>query len=131
MQPQISIVTHSKRNVSVQLKKDIDWLSSIPEEGEVPEDRVGVWRRRRRLDGALNRAPHEFYNQVWFILEHVSVACTDGSPQYVGMHSSHTVLMVIRITYMQCTRTHGMQCTLCIHCTCTVEIIRTFSHFLS
>ncbi|KAK8784966.1 hypothetical protein V5799_008668 [Amblyomma americanum] len=29
----------------------------------------GLWLRRRRLDGALNRVPEEFYNHVWGILE--------------------------------------------------------------
>ena len=72
MQAQISIVMHSKGNMSVQLKKDIDGLATVPEGEDVLEERVGVWRRRRRLDGALNRAPQEFYNQVWHILERVS-----------------------------------------------------------
>lgn len=33
---------------------------------------LNQWRRRRRLDGALNRVPTEFYSQVWKILEKVS-----------------------------------------------------------
>ena len=32
----------------------------------------GHWQRRRRLDGALNRVPPEFYSDVWHILERVS-----------------------------------------------------------
>lgn len=38
-------------------------------------DRLSQWRRRRRLDGALNRVPTDFYSQVWKILEKVS-ECT-------------------------------------------------------
>jgi len=34
-------------------------------------DRQGQWLRRRRLDGALNRVPREFYKRVWIILEKV------------------------------------------------------------
>ena len=36
-------------------------------------DREGQWRRRRRLDGALNRLPPDFYILVWHILERVSI----------------------------------------------------------
>lgn len=32
-------------------------------------DRQGIWMRRRRLDGALNRVPMGFYSKVWMILE--------------------------------------------------------------
>ena len=32
----------------------------------------GHWQRRRRLDGALNRVPPDFYSDVWHILESVS-----------------------------------------------------------
>ena len=38
-------------------------------------DREGQWRRRRRLDGALNRLPPDFYILVWHILERVSIDC--------------------------------------------------------
>ena len=68
--PQVSIVTHSKRDISVQLKHDIGVMGTDVEEQHAME-RVGVWRRRRRLDGALNRVPKEFCSQVWYILEKV------------------------------------------------------------
>ncbi len=35
------------------------------------EERAGQWLRRRRLDGALNRAPADFYTKVWRVLERV------------------------------------------------------------
>lgn len=35
-------------------------------------DRQGQWLRRRRLDGALNRVPRDFYPRVWQVLERVS-----------------------------------------------------------
>ena len=34
-------------------------------------DRQGQWLRRRRLDGALNRVPRDFYQRVWAVLEKV------------------------------------------------------------
>ena len=33
------------------------------------DNRHGMWMRRRRLDGALNRVPIGFYSKVWMILE--------------------------------------------------------------
>lgn len=36
-------------------------------------DRQGQWLRRRRLDGALNRVPRDFYPRVWHVLERVSM----------------------------------------------------------
>ncbi|KAL5275730.1 PHKA2 family protein [Megaselia abdita] len=33
------------------------------------DDRQGQWLRRRRLDGALNRVPRDFYSRVWTVLE--------------------------------------------------------------
>lgn len=36
------------------------------------DDRQGQWLRRRRLDGALNRVPRDFYSRIWTILEKVS-----------------------------------------------------------
>lgn len=36
-------------------------------------DRQGQWLRRRRLDGALNRVPREFYPRVWTVLERVGL----------------------------------------------------------
>lgn len=51
------------------------FLGNINEEesDEITEpDRQGQWLRRRRLDGALNRAPRDFYPRVWCVLERVS-----------------------------------------------------------
>ena len=43
-----------------------------PEDHHSGEDRLGQWIRRRCLDGALNRAPEDFYPKVWKVLEKVS-----------------------------------------------------------
>ena len=48
--------------------------TSEEEEGSGSEeseenDRHGIWIRRRRLDGGLNRVPLGFYSKVWMIVE--------------------------------------------------------------
>lgn len=52
-------------------------IGLAPVEQDDPEvqidDRQGQWLRRRRLDGALNRVPRDFYSRVWTVLERVSV----------------------------------------------------------
>lgn len=50
-------------------------------------DREGQWRRRRRLDGALNRLPPDFYILVWHILERVGY-------RYVSAHILHVFCSV-------------------------------------
>ncbi|XP_041973414.1 probable phosphorylase b kinase regulatory subunit alpha isoform X1 [Aricia agestis] len=45
-------------------------LHADAEEAPIAEpDRQGQWLRRRRLDGALNRVPRDFYPKVWGVLE--------------------------------------------------------------
>ncbi|XP_072170928.1 probable phosphorylase b kinase regulatory subunit alpha [Diadema setosum] len=53
-------------------EKQFSQLSSFTREDLMDEElteRQGQWLRRRRLDGALNRAPPDFYYKVWNILE--------------------------------------------------------------
>jgi len=50
---------------------------------DVESDRQGQWLRRRRLDGALNRVPRDFYPRVWGVLEKVrekSCICSIAVP---------------------------------------------------
>jgi hypothetical protein len=48
---------------------------------DVEPDRQGQWLRRRRLDGALNRVPRDFYPRVWGVLEKVKEKpLPSGSP---------------------------------------------------
>ena len=35
--------------------------------------KLGVWIRRRRVDGALNRIPVDFYPKLWKIFEKVKL----------------------------------------------------------
>ena len=71
---QISIKLPDKKQVRGQLQNDVEVLGKS-EEGlrgiHGDEEKAGRWIRRRRLDGALNRVPPDFYPKVWHILERV------------------------------------------------------------
>jgi phosphorylase kinase alpha/beta subunit len=65
---------------SLHLKQQhnaIEWVV-LSDEGlsQVPDDESGSmsgiqdWRRKRQLDGAVNRVPKDFYPHVWSILKH-------------------------------------------------------------
>ncbi|XP_029164862.1 probable phosphorylase b kinase regulatory subunit alpha isoform X2 [Nylanderia fulva] len=45
---------------------------------EAEADRQGQWLRRRRLDGALNRVPRDFYPRVWQVLEKCNGLAIEG-----------------------------------------------------
>lgn len=57
-----------QESLHIKQQEAIDWaVLPAPEEAKpVPED----WRRRRQLDGALNRVPKDFYPNVWQVLKH-------------------------------------------------------------
>ncbi|XP_066948046.1 probable phosphorylase b kinase regulatory subunit alpha isoform X10 [Macrobrachium rosenbergii] len=63
----------SKGGLHAEKKSTIgSFLGSGNVEGEARDtesDRHGQWLRRRRLDGALNRVPRNFYPRIWKILE--------------------------------------------------------------
>ncbi|XP_066948048.1 probable phosphorylase b kinase regulatory subunit alpha isoform X12 [Macrobrachium rosenbergii] len=63
----------SSRSSKLSKKSTIgSFLGSGNVEGEARDtesDRHGQWLRRRRLDGALNRVPRNFYPRIWKILE--------------------------------------------------------------
>ncbi|AFY43504.1 phosphorylase kinase alpha subunit [Nostoc sp. PCC 7107] len=52
-----------------QKESDIEWvvLPTIAEEIEVP---TGGWRRFRQAEGAVNRVPKNFFQQVWLLMKH-------------------------------------------------------------
>lgn len=70
---QISIKLPDKKQVRGQLQYDVQVLGqsdvTLRSHGD---EQAGHWIRRRRLDGALNRVPLDFYPKVWHILERVS-----------------------------------------------------------
>lgn len=56
----------ARKNQEHQRAKEED--EEDPHSGD---DRLGQWIRRRCLDGALNRAPEDFYPKFWKVLEKV------------------------------------------------------------
>lgn len=69
-----SIVSCTSGRVSK--KSQIGLGEPDPNEDHITQidDRQGQWLRRRRLDGALNRVPRDFYSRVWTVLERVSLS---------------------------------------------------------
>lgn len=64
-------------------------FSSMLEDQSSKDSRQGQWKRRRRLDGALNRVPMGFYQKVWKILQKVSwtsswLLSTRTAPAFLG-----------------------------------------------
>ena len=55
---------HSKTSAEL-LNEDAE--QHYPEE----HGKLGIWIRRRRVDGALNRIPVDFYPKLWKIFEKV------------------------------------------------------------
>ncbi|CAH0717291.1 unnamed protein product, partial [Brenthis ino] len=69
----ISIISNNKSNrytKKSQIVLEGQGLQGNIDDGPITEpDRQGQWLRRRRLDGALNRVPRDFYQRVWAVLE--------------------------------------------------------------
>ncbi|XP_060531826.1 probable phosphorylase b kinase regulatory subunit alpha isoform X1 [Cylas formicarius] len=61
-----SIVSNKSSRIS---KKSHISLATDTSSDDIEPDRQGQWLRRRRLDGALNRVPRDFYPRVWSVLE--------------------------------------------------------------
>ncbi len=57
-----------QESLHIKQQEKIDWVVLPNEEDAKPaaED----WRRKRQLDGSLNRAPKNFYPSVWNVLKH-------------------------------------------------------------
>ncbi|XP_052865199.1 probable phosphorylase b kinase regulatory subunit alpha isoform X1 [Anopheles cruzii] len=73
----ISIVSCKSSRVSKRSQIGI----GEPEAGgdsSLIDDRQGQWLRRRRLDGALNRVPRDFYPRVWTVLERCHGLAIEG-----------------------------------------------------
>jgi phosphorylase kinase alpha/beta subunit len=51
-----------------QPEKEIEWVVvPVLEEPQIP---AGGWRRKRQMEGAVNRVPKDFYPSVWELLRH-------------------------------------------------------------
>lgn len=76
------------------LEKDLSVAGHPPDEEESESEKEqGQWLRRRRLDGALNRVPRNFYPRVWSVLERVT-ECADTEMQ--------RIILVITCVILQC-----------------------------
>ncbi|KAJ9596970.1 hypothetical protein L9F63_012000, partial [Diploptera punctata] len=64
----------------VSKKSQIGSLLGADSDGaeDTEPDRQGQWLRRRRLDGALNRVPRDFYPRVWSVLERCRGLAIEG-----------------------------------------------------
>jgi len=62
----------AERTGILQLRKKLMQRKVLSEEPETSEeggvDIGGQWLRRRRIDGALNRVPPDFYSKIWHVL---------------------------------------------------------------
>ncbi|XP_030754514.1 probable phosphorylase b kinase regulatory subunit alpha [Sitophilus oryzae] len=63
----LSIVSNKSGRISK--KSHISLVADYSTDELIEPDRQGQWLRRRRLDGALNRVPRDFYPRVWHVLE--------------------------------------------------------------
>uniref|UniRef100_A0A336MSQ2 Phosphorylase b kinase regulatory subunit n=1 Tax=Culicoides sonorensis TaxID=179676 RepID=A0A336MSQ2_CULSO len=71
-----SIISSKSSRVS---KKSQIGIGDVEEEkGPHGDDKQGQWLRRRRLDGALNRVPRDFYPRVWTVLEKCQGLAIEG-----------------------------------------------------
>ncbi|XP_033606191.1 probable phosphorylase b kinase regulatory subunit alpha isoform X4 [Cryptotermes secundus] len=70
----------SCKSSRVSKKSQIGGLLGCDSEGieDIEPDRQGQWLRRRRLDGALNRVPRNFYPRVWGVLEKCQGLAIEG-----------------------------------------------------
>uniref|UniRef100_A0A669Q7T5 Phosphorylase b kinase regulatory subunit n=1 Tax=Phasianus colchicus TaxID=9054 RepID=A0A669Q7T5_PHACC len=55
-------------------------FSSLLKDQASKDSRQGQWKRRRRLDGALNRVPLGFYQKVWKVLQKCHGLSVEGLP---------------------------------------------------
>lgn len=69
-----SIISCKSNRVSKKSQIAMGVTEQLEDEKTGPniDDRQGQWLRRRRLDGALNRVPRDFYPRVWTVLEKVT-----------------------------------------------------------
>ncbi|CAG9764176.1 unnamed protein product [Ceutorhynchus assimilis] len=59
----------SNKSSRISKKSHISLAADNASDDLIEPDRQGQWLRRRRLDGALNRVPRDFYPRVWKVLE--------------------------------------------------------------
>ncbi|KAG8296764.1 Phosphorylase b kinase regulatory subunit alpha [Homalodisca vitripennis] len=73
-----SVISCKTGKVSKKSQIGMLGLDAMDGNDEVEGDRQGQWLRRRRLDGALNRVPRDFYPRVWSVLEKCQGLAIEG-----------------------------------------------------
>ncbi|GLV35729.1 uncharacterized protein CBL_01120 [Carabus blaptoides fortunei] len=73
-----SVISSKSSRVSKRSHIGLMGMDAENVEDITESDRQGQWLRRRRLDGALNRVPRDFYSRVWAILERCQGLAIEG-----------------------------------------------------
>lgn len=73
-----------------QPEKDIEWVVvPVSEEPQMP---AGGWRRKRQMEGAVNRVPKDFYPSVWGLLRHCKGLIIGDKLERRNRLDSHIIL---------------------------------------
>ena len=73
-----------------QPEKDIEWVvAPVSEEPQMP---AGGWRRKRQMEGAVNRVPKDFYPSVWGLLRHCKGLIIGDKLERRNRLDSHIIL---------------------------------------
>jgi phosphorylase kinase alpha/beta subunit len=73
-----------------QPEKDIEWVvAPVSEERTMP---AGGWRRKRQMEGGVNRVPKDFYPNVWGLLRHCKGLIIGDKLERRNRLDSHIIL---------------------------------------
>jgi phosphorylase kinase alpha/beta subunit len=73
-----------------QPEKDIEWVvAPVSEEPTMP---AGGWRRKRQMEGGVNRVPKDFYPNVWGLLRHCKGLIIGDKLERRNRLDSHIIL---------------------------------------
>ncbi|MEG4070372.1 glycoside hydrolase family 15 protein [Microcoleus sp. Pol11C2] len=73
-----------------QAEKDIEWVvAPVSEEPQMP---AGGWRRKRQMEGTVNRVPKDFYPSVWGLLRHCKGLIIGDKLERRNRLDSHIIL---------------------------------------
>uniref|UniRef100_UPI00403EBBAB glycoside hydrolase family 15 protein n=1 Tax=Microcoleus sp. TaxID=44472 RepID=UPI00403EBBAB len=73
-----------------QPEKDIEWVvAPVSEEPTIP---AGGWRRKRQMEGGVNRVPKDFYPNVWGLLRHCKGLIIGDKLERRNRLDSHIIL---------------------------------------
>lgn len=73
-----------------QAEKDIKWV--VAPVSEEPQMAAGGWRRKRQMEGTVNRVPKDFYPSVWGLLRHCKGLIIGDKLERRNRLDSHIIL---------------------------------------